>query len=176
MKFIKRLLTGLVAVIVILVVVAYVLPREVAVARSVQINAPASDVYPHIAGLKAHADWSPWLSIDPDVQLTYSGPDEGVGSKLEWTSEHPNVGNGKQEIIEAVELEKVVTALDFGDMGTAEAAVLLASSGEATNVTWTLVSDMGNNPVGRWMGLMMDRWVGADYEKGLGALKAIVEG
>jgi hypothetical protein len=35
---------------------------------------------------------------------------------------------------------------------------------------------MGVNPVGRWMGLMMDRWVGADYERGLANLKALVEG
>jgi hypothetical protein len=34
---------------------------------------------------------------------------------------------------------------------------------------------MGMNPVGRYMGLMMDRWVGGDYERGLLQLKAQVE-
>eukprot|EP01023_Acetabularia_acetabulum_P038207 TRINITY_DN36513_c1_g1_i1.p2 TRINITY_DN36513_c1_g1~~TRINITY_DN36513_c1_g1_i1.p2 ORF type:complete len:157 (-),score=35.49 TRINITY_DN36513_c1_g1_i1:16-486(-) len=34
---------------------------------------------------------------------------------------------------------------------------------------------MGSGPMGRWMGLMMDRWVGADYEQGLQNLKAVVE-
>jgi len=60
-------------------------------------------------------------------------------------------------------------------MGTAKAAFILEGSGGSTEVTWTLVSDMGTNPVGRSMGLMMDRWVGADYEAGLENLKALVE-
>jgi len=32
------------------------------------------------------------------------------------------------------------------------------------------------NPMGRWMGLMMDGWVGPDYETGLSNLKSLVEG
>ena len=35
---------------------------------------------------------------------------------------------------------------------------------------------MGARPAGRWLGLMMDNWVGADYERGLSNLKALVEG
>jgi hypothetical protein len=35
---------------------------------------------------------------------------------------------------------------------------------------------MGNNPVGRWMGLTLDRFVGADYERGLERLRERVEG
>ena len=34
---------------------------------------------------------------------------------------------------------------------------------------------MGMNPMGRWMGLMMDGMVGADYDQGLANLKALVE-
>ena len=34
---------------------------------------------------------------------------------------------------------------------------------------------MGLNPIGRLMGLMMDRWIGGDYEKGLAALKQVCE-
>ena len=42
-------------------------------------------------------------------------------------------------------------------------------------MTWGLEADMGNAPVGRYMGLMMDRWVGGDFEAGLARLKALVE-
>jgi hypothetical protein len=35
---------------------------------------------------------------------------------------------------------------------------------------------MGNNPIGRWMGLMLDGLVGADYERGLEQLRQTVEG
>ncbi len=176
MRVLKRLVGGLVVLVALFLLIGMFLPREVTVARSVGISAPASDVFPHVNSLKATQAWSPWLERDPDVVLEYSGPDEGAGAKLQWASEHPQVGNGTQEIMVSVPNEKVETALDFGDMGLAKAQFLLSESGGVTEVTWTLDTDMGAGPVGRWMGLMMDGWVGADYETGLANLKALVEG
>ena len=176
MRVIKWFL-GLVAVLAIIFVgVGLVLPREVTVARSVEIDASPDEIFPHLNSLKAGAEWSPWLGRDPEAQLTYSGPDEGAGAKLDWASDHPQVGSGTQVIRTSVPGEKVVTDLDFGDMGTAVATFTLTGAGAATTVTWDLQTDMGAGPVGRWMGLMMDRWVGADYETGLSNLKTLVEG
>ena len=31
--------------------------------------------------------WNPWSEIDPQVQMSFSGPEEGVGSKTSWNSE-----------------------------------------------------------------------------------------
>jgi len=152
-----------------------ILPQEVIVSRAIEIDAPADKIFPHVNSLKAAETWSPWLGRDPEVQLVYSGPDAGAGAKLEWTSEHPQVGNGAQVIRTSVENAKVVTDLDFGDMGLAVASFDLAEVAGKTTVTWDLVSDMGAGPVGRWMGLMMDTWVGADYEAGLSNLKTLVE-
>lgn len=174
-----RVLKWIFGIVVVLGLVfvggAYLLPREVTVARSMEMDASPDQIFPHINSLKAAAEWSPWLGIDPEMKATYSGPDEGVGAKLAWSSEHPNVGNGAQEIVASVPGERVETALDFGEMGTAKALFVLSEAGAGTDVTWSLVADMGNNPVGRWMGLAMDGMVGADYEKGLNSLKALVE-
>ena len=94
---------------------------------------------------------------------------------MDWQSEQADVGDGTQEITLSEENALVETALDFGDMGLAKAAFLLESQGEATTVTWTLETDMGLNPIARYMGLMMDGWVGGDYETGLASLKERVE-
>ena len=176
MGLIKRLVQFVLVIAVLLVAVAYLLPREVEVNRTATIAAPPEAVFEHVASLQKFSEWSPWGNIDPDMKVSYSGPDMGVGNKMEWQSEHPNVGNGAQEITAIVENERVESALDFGEMGTALASFDLVKSGDGTEITWGLKSDMGNNPIGRWMGLMMDKWVGADYEKGLAALKAKVEG
>lgn len=175
MRILKWLL-GIVAVLAVVVFAGgFLLPRDVTVARSVEINAPAEAIFPHVNSLKATEEWSPWLDRDPDVVLSYSGPDEGVGAKLAWASEHPQVGTGSQEIEASVVNERVQTALDFGEMGLAKAEFLLNGSGDVTQVTWTLETDMGANPIGRWMGLMMDSLVGGDYETGLQNLKTLVE-
>ena len=175
MIFLKRLGLFVVVVIVLLVAGAYLLPRTVTVERTAQIDAPPEAVFPHVNSLKATEAWSPWLDRDPDVALTYEGPDEGVGARMTWASDDPNVGNGTQEITLSTANERVESALDFGDMGSGDAWFALAPANGGTEITWGLNADMGNNPIGRWMGLMMDRWVGGDYEKGLANLKQLAE-
>lgn len=175
MRILGRVIVGLLILVAVLVVVAYLLPRRVPVARTVTIDAPPAEIFPHVNSMQAFAEWSPWGDIDPDLVQTFEGPETGVGNRMDWTSDDPKVGSGSQWISVSIPDERVETELDFGDMGTATAWFVLAPQGAATDVTWGLLADMGNNPVGRYMGLMMDRWVGADYERGLARLKEMVE-
>ncbi|WP_420585606.1 SRPBCC family protein [Ruegeria sp.] len=175
MRFIKRILSVLLLLVLLLVGVSYLLPGQAEVSRSVTIDAPPSAIFPYVNSMQETEKWSPWLSHDPETQLNYSGPEAGVGNTLNWSSEHPQVGSGSQEIIESVPDQTVRTALDFGSMGTALAFFDLTPEGNQTKVTWGFSSDLGLNPMARWMGLMMDQWVGGDYERGLANLKTLVE-
>lgn len=175
MRWIRRILITLIMLIVALVAVAFVLPREAVVARSITIDATPEAVFPHVNSMKNTEAWSPWMGRDPNIQISYEGPEMGEGNKLIWASEHPQVGNGTQTITASVENERVETALDFGSMGTADAYFDLKSVEGGTEITWGFSTDAGMNPMARWMGLMMDKWVGADYEAGLSNLKSIVE-
>ncbi|QBY01873.1 hypothetical protein E2K80_15005 [Rhodophyticola sp. CCM32] len=175
MRLIRNILIGLVILIAVLAAGAYLLPRHVIIERQITIDAPPGDVFPLVNSLQRGEEWSPWLDRDPNVQITHSGPEAGVGAIMEWVSDVPEVGNGRQEIVESVADQRVATALDFGGMGTARAWFDLTGDGESTNITWGLDADMGNNPIGRWMGLMMDGMVGADYETGLANLKTLAE-
>ena len=172
-----RALKWILGIVVVLAVVfvggAFFLPREVTVVRSIEVDAAPAAVFPHVNSLKATEEWSPWITRDPEMRISYSGPEAGVGAKSEWISD--SQGNGSQEIVASETDKRVETALDFGEMGTAKAEFILAGTGETTDVTWTLVADMGNNPIGRWMGLAMDGMVGSDYETGLANLKTLVE-
>ncbi|MGP1356438.1 SRPBCC family protein [Roseicyclus sp.] len=176
MRRLGRILIGLAVVVLIAAGAAYLLPRHVVVERQIVIDAPPEEVYRQVSSLRAFSEWSPWGDYDPDMEVVYSGPDTGVGNVMEWRSDHPNVGNGRQEIVAAVENRSVRTTLIFDGMNPAEAWWTLEPEGEGTRVTWGLDSDMGNTPVGRWFGLALDRFVGADYERGLDRLRARVEG
>ena len=175
-----RILKWLLGIVVVLGVAfvggAYLLPREVAVARTTVIDAAPEAVFPHVNSMKATEGWSPWLGKDPNVQLTYNDVAEGVGARMEWASEIPEVGSGTQEITASIPNEKVETALDFGQMGTANASFTLVDKDGQTEITWGFVTDTGFNPMARWFGVMMDGWVGGDYETGLSNLKTLVEG
>ncbi len=176
MKIVLRFLTGLVGLVALLAAASYLLPRTVTVARSVEIAAPPDAVFPHIDNLQTFAEWSPWRDLDADMVQTFEGPERGIGNRMTWSSDDPDVGYGSQEIVGLEENARIETALNFGDMGTSKAAFTLTPASGGTEVTWQLDADMGHNPIGRYMGLMMDTWVGADYEKGLANLKARVEG
>lgn len=170
----KKILGALVVVVVVLVGAAYFLPQEVHVTRSIVINRPAATVFPFLNSLRRFNEWSPWNSIDPNVKIEFFGPETGVGSRMTWSG-NSKVGTGTQTITESTDNTRVSSDLAFGGMGVAKASWLLSSTGEGTRVEWTLDSNMGNSPMGRYMGLFMDRMIGPDYERGLASLKQRVE-
>ncbi len=172
---IKRLFLGVLLLGLLLAGVAFALPQQIIVARSITINAPESDVFPYVNSFKRFNEWSPWPARDPDTTHVFSGPGEGQGARMAWSSTNSEVGEGSQEIIESKTNSFVEVALDFGQMGKAIATYELLPSGAGTRVIWAFNKDVGNNPMQRWMGLMFDRWIGQDYDNGLERLKQLVE-
>lgn len=171
----KKLFGGLIAVILLILVVGLLLPSKVHVERSIVINAPPSTVFALINDFHKFNLWSPWAKLDPDTQYTFSGPDSGVGAKMAWHSENRDVGSGHHQILISKPDEHIQTALDFGDMGTAFATFDLAATDAGTRVTWGFDRDNGYNMMGRYFGLMMDKMIGPDFERGLANLKTLAE-
>src|ERR1700684_3177270 len=121
---IKKILIGLIALLVLLAVVGLLLPRHAHVQRSVTINRPASLVYATVNSFALFPKWSPWQDLDPNMTQTTEGPREGVGAKLVWKG-NDKVGSGTQVITASVEDQSVASDLDFGQMGTAKSTVSL---------------------------------------------------
>lgn len=167
MKVLKKILIAILVLVLILVGVAYLLPKEVKVERSAVINAPPEVVFEQINTLKNWEIWSPWHAIDPDMQITYSSTASGEGAYYEWKSANKQVGDGKLTILKSYPVDSILVEMDFGEQGVATVSYLFEKVDDGTKVTWTMVSDMGMNPINRYMGLMMDNMVGESFEKGL---------
>lgn len=175
MKVLRILFKLMLTIAVLFIVIAFFLPKQQQVERSIQVNAPAAQIMPYLTNLKTFNQWSPWAKIDPQgTQYTFTGPASGVGAKMAWSSENKNVGSGSQEI-KQVSPNRVDTYLDFGPQGNADAFWELTPNANGTQITWGFETDLGNNPVARWMGLMMDKFVGESYAEGLNDLKNLVE-
>ncbi len=170
-----RLVLGLGVLVLILAAVALGLPAHVKVARSVVINAPEYAIYPYLNNLRRFPEWSPWAARDPNMKMTYSGPPEGKGAKVEWESEVPSVGDGSLQIVEAEQSRSVDLAANINGLNGAS-SFLLAPDGSGSKITWTFGYETGSSPIKRWKGLMLDGFIGAEYLKGLQNLKAKVEG
>ncbi|MGB6438391.1 MAG: SRPBCC family protein [Methyloceanibacter sp.] len=174
MRPIMRLILGLCALAVILLGVAFALPGQVTIARSVVINAPESIVFPYLNDLHRFGDWSPWAARDPELAATFSGPEQGKGAKVEWTSSKPSVGAGSMQITESNPNRHIDLAVNFNGLdGTSYYEVV--PSGSGSKVTWGFGYESGTSPLKRWKGLLLDRYVGAEYRDALAKLKDKIE-
>ena len=176
MAFARLLFRVLLILLVLLVVIGFLLPSSAQVERSILIEAPAKEIFPHLNSMRAFHAWSPWTDIDPETQYHFEGPERGVGSRMTWMSGNAQVGQGSQEITASVAPQRVETQLQFGDQGNGTATFLLEPEGAATRVRWQFHTAFGWDLFGRYVGLMLDSMIGASYNKGLKTLKSEVEG
>ncbi len=65
--------------------------------------------------------------------------------------------------------------IDFGDMGMGKGYWNFAQDGNDVKVTWGMKTNMGANPIARYIGLFMDGMVGPDFEKGLKTMEKEVK-
>jgi len=158
----------------------FLLPAQAHVERSLVINAPPEQVFAQVSDLSAWSAWSPWAEMDPDAQLTVEG--SGVGQRMIWSSDNPQVGEGSQVVVALDRPSFVQTQLEFDGQGLADATFnLMPVADGQTQVTWSLDTDMRDGvpfllkPAGTYLGLLMDGMVGGDYETGLQNLKTVVE-
>ena len=174
MKLLKAIIWFLVLSVVVFVGGGYLLPDEVTLQRQTIINAPPGKVFELVGGFKRFNEWSPWAELDPKTQYTFEGPESGVGAKMSWASNDPNVGTGSQTIVEHVPNSHVASDLDFGAMGKSQAYWDLKPEGAGTSATWGFKMKL-EGLMDRWFGLLMDRFIGPDYDKGLAKVKALAE-
>ena len=146
------------------------------VERSLSIAAAPREVYRHIDDLHEWQRWSPWDELDPKLKRTFSGPERGKGASYAWEG-NAQVGKGRIAITAAKPPESVRYSVLFEQPLQTEMTYdfALAADGAVTKVTWVF---QGEHPF--WakafaLFLDLDKQLGADMDKGLAALKVLLE-
>jgi uncharacterized protein YndB with AHSA1/START domain len=174
MRILKRIVVALLLLIVGAAAIGLLLPSHFKVERSVGISAPPEKVYALLEAPHEWKKWTVWNQRDPNMQLTYSGPEKGQGAGWAWQSK--SEGSGSMEFTRAEPAKLIEYRLSFPEFNMSSAGKLeLTATGNNTKVTWTNEGDLGMNPVSRYFGLAMDSMVGGDFEAGLKNLKALAE-
>lgn len=168
---------GLAAFIGLVLLMASRRPDSFDVRRSRSIAAPIDQVYPQIANLKSMNTWNPFVEPDPNIRLTYSGPESGTGARNTWVGNR-QVGEGSFEITDATSPSRVVGRLVMLKPFKADNRVefLLEPNGQGTTVTWAM---SGRQPLlakAMTMFFDCDRMVGGQFDKGLASLATKVAG
>lgn len=172
---IKTLFLALVVLIGLILIVAYFLPRDFRLSKSVVINAPRETVYDYVKLLKNQEKYSVWVMADPNVEMTYTGTDGAIGGTSAWKSEMKNVGVGAQTITALVPNEKITVEIRFEKpmKATNYADTTLETVAEQTRVTNTFYGT--NKFPMNITNLFLDKMIGGDIQKNLENLKAILE-
>lgn len=175
MKILKKLLLGLVALVLGLVVVSFFMPKTYRVERAVVIQAKPEAVFPLLADLKQWPKWGVWHERDPAMTIAYSPVTTGVGAFSDWQSK--TQGNGKATVTAVEPLKSVTYTLEMPDQGMLGVGVLAMSPAEngAVRVTTTMTGELGMNPMMRLMGPFLDKLIGPDFEAGLAKVKRVAE-
>lgn len=169
----KKFLYVLLALLALLVVLIFTVSEKYHFEKSIVINAPADKIYPHLSSTRAFNAWNPWLKMDPNLKLEYTGIPGTVGDKYCWKSEKQGVGNGCQEITALLPNEKQSTKMSFEGMGDAYSDIILSPEGTVTKVTWTLESELERPK--NLMKFFMNSAINKSYGQGLEALKVLSE-
>lgn len=172
MKTLRLILVLFLCLVLVVLSVGFLLPGKVQVERSLLISARPEGLFEQVNTPKHWKKWSPWLQSDTSVKYSYSGPEKGAGATLTWQSKDTN--KGKVLIISDTPYDSLLVILDFGDSGKTSCIFRFEEIDNGTTVTWRLESDLGQNPVSRWIGLFTERMVGPDIESGLMNLDKLI--
>jgi len=172
----KKILLGLAAVLVVLLIVISLQPSEFKVSRSTVIQAPAGKIFGYVAVLRDWEKWSPWVKLDPNAKITYEGPASGPGAIMRWEG-NSDVGAGSMTLTGGKPPESIDFRLDFLKPmeGTSTANFTFVQEGENTTLTWTMEGH--NNFMAKAISLIFncEKMVGEQFEKGLASLKELAE-
>jgi uncharacterized protein YndB with AHSA1/START domain len=151
-------------------------PAEFKVVRSAKISAPPEKIFPQVNDFHQWAAWSPWAKMDPACKNTFAGAPAGTGAMLSWAG-NKKVGEGSMTILESRPDDLIRIKLEFLKpfKATNTAEFTFKPEGSQTSVTWSMSGK--NNFMGNVFGLFVncEKMVGGDFEKGLAAMKSVVE-
>src|SRR5688572_20045189 len=166
-----KILIGVAAVIAIVLVAAATRPAEFRVERSSALSASPEALFEHVNNHHKFSVWNPFMKLDPNVKMTYSGAESGVGAVCSWDG-NSDIGAGSCTIIESKPNELVRSRMDWKRPmeGTSTVDFTFRPEGDKTVVTWAMYGK--NGFMGKLFSLFMDcdKMCGPQFEKGLAEL------
>jgi len=112
MAMLRLVLVVALLLVALLLAVVATRPAAFRVQRSLRIGVPRETLFALVSDFHRFDAWSPWAALDAEMQKRFSGAQRGQGAVYEWRG-NAKVGQGRMEIIDAVEPARVVIKLDF---------------------------------------------------------------
>ncbi|GAO45330.1 SRPBCC family protein [Flavihumibacter petaseus] len=176
MKKLLKILGWILGILVLLLLAGYLLPAKVSVSRGIAIQAQPEKIYNVLTNMKTYNSWMVWNQRDTAMRIEWGDRTSGLGASYKWFSDNSQVGDGQLKISDVQPYKSITTEMTFGESPNPSFATWwLQPDGKGTSVKWEMTMNMGMNPVGRWMGLLMRGMMEKDFDNGLSQLKQKIE-
>lgn len=175
MKILKRIIFGLVGLVVLLLITALFVNNDYIVQEEMIVNRPKEAVFNYVKYAKNHDQFNKWIMQDPQIKKTYRGTDGTTGFVYAWNSEGEG-GQGEQQTGNIAEGERVDFNIHFIRPMEADATMYFTTDAIAagqTKVKWTM---NGHSPYPfNLMNLFIPGMLGKDMHNSLTTLKSVLE-
>lgn len=173
MKFLKVLLIILLVIAGLVLVIPVFLPGEATITAQEEIALSPGLVFHQTARYADRTAWDPWLSMEPEADVTISPQPGYVGSTYTWKGD--KIGNGKMRVDSVHYPNYIASSIWFGESPEPSLVEWTLEEQEGgTRVTWQFTSE-GSYPFGRFMLLMMKGPLESSFTSGLADYKAFLE-
>lgn len=175
MKILKWILIIIGIIIAAVLTYSATLPSQMKIEESITINTGSDKIFETVTNFPNWGEWSYWSMIDSNMRSEYSETMGEVGSSSQWWSNHPMVGNGRQEVVEIRENEYMKVEMSFdGQEGKPNAEFILEPQEEGTLVRWTFIGPETPFYM-RWGSKLFEPMLRESYQSSLKNLKGYLE-
>jgi hypothetical protein len=175
MNLLKPLILGAITLVAILAVISISLPRKIHIQRNIIIHAPAEAAFEQISDIRNWPNWLPGQHHGLDKSSVPTNQPGGIGARYSWVSQRCGIKPGVVTIVAAEPHKRLVTNLEFEEEDKANSTFTLQETEEGTVLTWHLEKYMGDHPLRKFAGLLLDSTLGEEFEDGLENIKREVE-
>src|SRR5690606_40742 len=170
--------TAIVAALFVLV--ALFLPSSRTITEKIETNRRAAIVFDTLHSFSRIKAWNALTMRDPAAKLELSGPQSGVGARIDYSSEARALGEGSWEIVESDPDCRVLYRLENPDRGDNKRMEFTLTptgrGGRNIEITQRYDVDYGWNLLGRYAGMYVRGHVGEDMKMGLAKLTSMLAG
>lgn len=171
-----EILISLAIVAVLFLAVGVVLPSSRHISEKVETNRKMTIVYDTLNSFRRFKTWNVLALRDPKMEIKYSGPEAGVGARMDYVSNQKSlgVGSGSWEITASEPKKRIDYKIENNERGHDKRTSFILKptgrSGRNVEITQTYDVDYGWNLIGRYGGLYVSRHVGDGMKLSLGRL------
>ena len=177
-KFVRFVLVLIGIVVLGVLALGIIEPKEVVVTRSATIKAHSDVVFEQIVKFKNWPNWSPWYKMDSGrMKLSYEGTDGQPGSSFHWEgSENTGAGDVKNTSVNGTTLDYELNyTRPYAMNTTCMMKAAPDTNPNNTKVTWSCTISMSFPWNASFVVMNWDKFLGGDFESGLANLKNYLE-